>query len=332
MLAPQRPPAAAARRPRSRSGRCGAPRRRWQEYAAILQVCHTRSCSKRRLDDGRDVEKPDPTRKEGLHRDLVGGVQHGRRSVAAGRAPRAPAPAQGTARHRGARNSADRWPRGRGAGSAPRSDRASRACRRSGCACRARRAGRAPSRRETPPGCARSIRDAPESRSAPAARPNRWCASISSSPLFIMVAESTEILAPMVQLGCAIAWLGVTLAISRQRVPAKRSARGGEEQPLDAVAALAAQGLEDRVVLRIDRQQHGAARPYFIEQERARADQRFLGGQRDHDAASHRGEGRLQPGRADDRRHDPVGRPLGRLDQARRAAGHLDLRAGRGRP
>ena len=45
-------------------------------------------------------------------------------------------------------------------------------------------------------------------------RPNRWWASISSSPLFIMVAESTEIFAPITQLGCAMAWRGVTSAIS----------------------------------------------------------------------------------------------------------------------
>ena len=33
---------------------------------------------------------------------------------------------------------------------------------------------------------------------------------MTSSPLFIIVAESTEILRPMTQFGCAQAWSGVT--------------------------------------------------------------------------------------------------------------------------
>ena len=140
-----------------------------------------------------------------------------------------------------------------------------------------------------------------------------------------MVAESTEILAPIVQFGCAIAWLGVTLAIS-----ADECRRNGPPQALNAVEALAAQGLEDGVVLRIHRQKHGPARLDFIEQECARADQGFLGGERDHDAASYRGKGGLQSGRADDRRHDPVSRPLGGLDQTRRAGSHLDFRSAQG--
>ena len=40
-------------------------------------------------------------------------------------------------------------------------------------------------------------------------RLNSQRASITSSALFIMVAESTEILRPMAKLGCAQAWLGV---------------------------------------------------------------------------------------------------------------------------
>ena len=40
--------------------------------------------------------------------------------------------------------------------------------------------------------------------------PNSTLASMISSPLFISVAESTEILRPMLQRGCAQAWAGVT--------------------------------------------------------------------------------------------------------------------------
>ncbi|MND44427.1 hypothetical protein D3C80_352620 [compost metagenome] len=47
---------------------------------------------------------------------------------------------------------------------------------------------------------------------------NSQRASMYSSPLLIMVAESTEILAPMDQLGCATAWAGVTLASSSMSV------------------------------------------------------------------------------------------------------------------
>ena len=42
--------------------------------------------------------------------------------------------------------------------------------------------------------------------------PNSQCASITSRPLFISVAESTEIFRPITQLGCAQACSGVTAA------------------------------------------------------------------------------------------------------------------------
>ena len=58
------------------------------------------------------------------------------------------------------------------------------------------------------------------SRSSPTG--NRWCASISSSPLLNMVAESTLILAPIDQFGCLIAWAGVE--------------RLGQSDPLDFAA------------------------------------------------------------------------------------------------
>ena len=45
-------------------------------------------------------------------------------------------------------------------------------------------------------------------------RPNSRAASITSRPLFIMVAESMEILAPIVQTGCLSAFSGVAARIS----------------------------------------------------------------------------------------------------------------------
>ena len=56
---------------------------------------------------------------------------------------------------------------------------------------------------------------------------NRCLASISSRPLFIMVALSTEILAPIFQFGCATACAGVLSAMA-----ARSSVRKG---PPDAV-------------------------------------------------------------------------------------------------
>ncbi len=111
------------------------------------------------------------------------------------------------------------------------------------------------------------------------------------------------------------------------RAAAERPAGRGQDQPLDALGGLAAQRLEDRVVLGIDRQQHGAAARDLGHQQRAGADQAFLGGERDHRAAAHRGERRAEAGRADDRRHHPVGRPRGGLDQALVAGRDLDAAA-----
>ena len=51
------------------------------------------------------------------------------------------------------------------------------------------------------------------------ATPNRKCASISSSPLFASVAESTVILRPIRQVGCASACSGVTSASSSRFRP-----------------------------------------------------------------------------------------------------------------
>ena len=66
--------------------------------------------------------------------------------------------------------------------------------------------------------------------------PNRWCASISSSPLFISVAESIVILPPMSHVGCASASSrrdGAQLvgAAAAERARRTRSARAGRPCP-----------------------------------------------------------------------------------------------------
>ena len=77
------------------------------------------------------------------------------------------------------------------------------------------------------PCCAPPTGDGSGSRSGLRGSRKMWWASMISSPLFIIVAESTEIFAPMFQVGCATAWTGVTCAIA-----ARSSVRNG---PPDAV-------------------------------------------------------------------------------------------------
>ena len=80
---------------------------------------------------------------------------------------------------------------------------ASPARAQSAYACRDCRVAPASSRRRTRPANARCSADARRPRPARAGRPNSRQASISSRPLFMSVAESTEILRPMTQRGCA---------------------------------------------------------------------------------------------------------------------------------
>ena len=107
-------------------------------------------------------------------RDLVGGIEHGRRRRRPSPAPRAPAPAPETA--------PDRAPRRSGSPTCARSSRARRPvdALRPGQAMGDRdahvgraRAARSPSRRGTRPGRARSTADAPARRSASDGSANR---------------------------------------------------------------------------------------------------------------------------------------------------------------
>ena len=64
--------------------------------------------------------------------------------------------------------------------------------------------------------------------------PNSRQASMSSRPLFISVAESTEILRPIFQRGCAQAWSGVTRRELCARGSQERAARRGEQHTTHA--------------------------------------------------------------------------------------------------
>ena len=163
------------------------------------------------------------------------------------------------------------------------------------------------------------------------ARSNSQRASMTSSALFIIVAESTEILRPITQFGCAQACVGRHVAQRRRVAAAERPARGGEHDVVDARgpgAAVLGQALEDRRMLAVDRQQRGAALAHRLHEQRAADDQRLLVGQQQALAGARRGQAGRQPGGADDGRHHRVDlRMRGQLAQRRGAGQHLGAHA-----
>ena len=143
-------------------------------------------------------------------------------------------------------------------------------------------------------------------------RPNSQRASITSSALFIRVAESIEIFGPICQVGCRSASSGVTSASSRRDLPRNGPARGGQDHPADLLRPPAAQRLEDRRVLAVDRQDRRPPAAGQVHDQRAGDDQGLLVGQGDGLARLERRPGPSQPRGADDRGEDPVG--LGSAD------------------
>src|SRR5712691_9578286 len=97
-------------------------------------------------------------------------------------------------------------------------------------------------------------------------------ASMTSRPLFMRVAESTVILAPIRQVG----WFSASSTVTRAG-----SAGGGEQHPAHLRAVVALEALEDRAVLGIHRQQRDAALAGRGGHQAARHHQGFLVGQRD---------------------------------------------------
>ena len=131
---------------------------------------------------------------------------------------------------------------------------------RSARACRDGRRARAARRRGSAPCRGRSTADARRPRCRRRRSPNRWWASITSRPLFISVAESIVIFAPMLQVGCASASATVTSASASRRAAAERPARGGDDEAGDGALGGARQALGERRVLAVDRQHPPAAR------------------------------------------------------------------------
>ncbi len=165
--------------------------------------------------------------------------------------------------------------------------------------------------------------------SSSGASANKCCASINSRPLFIRVAELIVIFGPIDQVGCLSACSTVTL-----RIASSDQVRNG---PPEAVRTMrrtssrrpALKRLKDGVVLGIDRQHRGAGGSGPAHEQRAGADQALLVGERHGRAAFGRSKRRLKAGRAGDRRHHPIGRPLRSLDHGCRPGRRFDPRAGK---
>ena len=205
-----------------------------------------------------------------------------------------------------ARRSAARARRGRAASRARRRARGSGARRRSARACRGSRGARATRRRSGGRARGRSTAGAPRRRCGRSGTPNRCCASITSRPLFISVAESIVILPPMSQVGWASACSRVTLAELRRRLPRNGPPRGGEDEPVDRPGPLLSDHeLEERGVLRVDRDHRRARGLGERHHELAAHHEALLVGQREVDALAERRDRRAEPGRAHQRVQAP---------------------------
>ena len=239
-----------------------------------------------------DIQEADPALQKCLHRDLVRRVQDGGRAAAGPqrltREPQRRETHQVRLREVQPADGGQVQPRRRRSPCAP----ARPGYGRSGCACPASRAAPARCRRGSRPCRGSPIAGAPARSICVSSRSNRRAASISSRPLFIMVAESMLILAPIDQTGWRSAASGVALRHLLEAGGAERAAGGGQHDLFHRAAIAVGQRLEDRVVLGIDRQQGGAGLAHRAQHHLAGADQRFLVGQRDARAAADRGQRR----------------------------------------
>ena len=133
---------------------------------------------------------------------------------------------------------------------------------------------------------------------------------MSSRPLFMSVAESTEILRPMTQFGCAQACSGVTGSSAPRRPIEERAARGREQHrrtPRGASPhARRAAGTGRSHCARCRSAAVWRRRRARLHEQRPRHDQRFLVGEQQALARPRGGERGAQTGGADDRGHDVV--------------------------
>ncbi len=141
----------------------------------------------------------------------------------------------------------------------------------------------------------------------------RKCASMISSPLFIIVAESTVIFGPIDQLGWRGASSTVTSREGLEGTLAEGAAARGEDKPADGRRVLAAEALPERAVLAVDGDDPRPGRRRPGADELARHHQDLLGGGGDVGAGVEGGEGGTQRGGAADADADDVGVERGDL-------------------
>ena len=113
---------------------------------------------------------------------------------------------------------------------------------------------------------------------------NSQCASITSRPLFMSVAESIVMRAPIVQVGCRSACSGVTSASSAAEQPRNGPPLAVTIRASTALGLLAREQLLQRRVLGVDGQQARAAARERRAHERPARDEALLVGERDVDA------------------------------------------------
>ena len=249
------------RAPRPSRPRRGAPRRRRRRACRTSARGAAGSCSSVALDHRRDAHEVQPVAEERVHGDLVGGVEHARGGPAGLRPPRAPGAGTGTRRGRAARTS-----------SAPTAARSSVRHRHVDALGVVQRVGDRHAH-------VRVARGAPAWRRRTGATsactidcgctttsirsygvPNSQCASITSRPLFISVAESIVIFPPIAQVGCCSACVDGHAGELGAAAAAERAARRGQRQPLDRPRPLAVDQLVQRGVLGVDRDELRAGR------------------------------------------------------------------------
>ncbi len=143
-------------------------------------------------------------------------------------------------------------------------------------------------------------------RTFSAGRSKRRQASMTSKPLFIMVAESMVMRWPMTQVGCLRACAGVMWSKSASGRVAERAPGGGEPDLLDLGGGAAAHGLVDGVVLGVDGEEGDVAVAGGGDDEVAGGDEALLVGEADGLAGLDGGVGGFEAGDADDGGDDEV--------------------------
>ena len=146
---------------------------------------------------------------------------------------------------------------------------------------------------------------------ASAETPKSQCASMTSRPLFISVAESMVIFRPICHVGWRSAASGRTAPSAARGISSKRASRGRQDEAAHLVGRAAVQALVDRVVFTVHRQNgHSVAAGRGGDQFTGH-DQHFLVGKGDALAGFDGSHHRLEPRRACGRAQDDVSRGFG---------------------